>query len=88
MRKEKIPTSRQPNSQHKNESGYEYRYEMEGSYGTTTEYSVQDQTKDRSHSEKHWEAGRVKKDNETGQVSYNNYNRPKLKNDKSKVEYE
>ena len=87
MRQKKIPTSRQPDSQIKNESGYEYRYNMDDSYGNTKEMSVQDQTKDRSHPEKHWESGEVKKD-KNGNVIYNNYGRPKLDSNKSKVEYE
>ncbi len=41
---------------------------------------------DRSHEDQpHWEAGAVKTDN--GQVRMNNYGRPKLQNDKSKVDY-
>lgn len=48
---------------------------------------MQQQTKDQSHKEQpHWEAGRVKTDRD-GNTRNNNYNRPKLKNDKSKVNY-
>jgi hypothetical protein len=36
---------------------------------------------------RHWEAGRVKIDLRTGAVRKNNYGRPALKNDKSKVDY-
>lgn len=42
---------------------------------------------DRSHpGQEHWEAGRVKKDKRTGEVQQNRYGRPKLENDKAKVE--
>jgi hypothetical protein len=50
--------------------------------------SVQQQTMDRSHVDQpHWEAGTVKTDPITGQVRMNNYGRPALTNDKSKVNY-
>jgi hypothetical protein len=50
---------------------------------------VQQQTKDASHpGEKHWEAGTVKTDPRTGEVRKTNYGRPKIGNDKSKVDYE
>ena len=49
--------------------------------------SVQQQTKDRSHQEQpHWEAGEVKTDYH-GNIQLNRYNRPKLTNSKSKVNY-
>ncbi len=50
--------------------------------------SVQQQTMDRSHVDQpHWEAGTVKTDPITVQVRMNNYGRPALTNDKSKVNY-
>ena len=50
--------------------------------------SVQQQTMDRSHpGQAHWEAGQVKIDKATGAVRENNYGRPALMNDKSKVDY-
>ncbi len=79
MRDEGIPTSQQPDSQEKNSSGREYRYGNK---------SVQEQTMDESHKDQpHWEAGDVKKDPRTGEVRKNQYGRPKLVNDKSKVNY-
>ena len=54
----------------------------------TQRMSVQQQTMDRSHpGQAHWEAGRVKTDPRTGAVRENNYGRPALTNDKSKVDY-
>jgi len=70
MREQGIPTSIQPKSQSKNQSGREYNYGNK---------SVQQQTMDRSHQEKpHWEAGRIKQ--RDGKVQTNNYGRPKLEN--------
>ena len=87
MRQEGIPTSQQPKSQMKSESGYEYRYDIPGSYGTVSEKSVQQQTIDRSHpGEPHWEAGNTKVD-EYGKPRLNKYGIPKLQNKKTKVEY-
>ena len=86
MRKEGIPTSQQPKSQSKNSSGREYSYDVPKKGGGTQTKSVQQQTKDRSHKgQPHWEAGKVKTDN--GRTRMNNYNRPKLDNNKSKVNY-
>lgn len=86
MRKEGIPTSQQPRSQSKNASGREYSYETPKAGGGTQTKSVQKQTKDRSHQgQPHWEAGKVKTDN--GKPRMNNYRRPKLENNKSKVDY-
>ena len=86
MRREKIPTSQQPRSQSKNASGREYTYDIPKPGGGTQTKSVQQQTKDRSHQEQpHWEAGTVKI--RDGQVQHNRYNRPKLENNKSKVNY-
>ena len=86
MRREKIPTSQQPRSQSKNASGREYTYDIPKPGGGTQTKSVQQQTKDRSHQEQpHWEAGNVKI--RDGQVQHNRYNRPKLENNKSKVNY-
>ncbi|UOG36276.1 hypothetical protein MAL01_19415 (plasmid) [Leptospira noguchii] len=89
MRKEGIPTSQQPKSQSKNASGREYQYEVPKNGGGKQTKSVQQQTMDRSHpNEKHWEAGKVKTDGPGGEVRYNNYGRPKLDSEKSKVNYE
>ncbi|EKO23139.1 RHS repeat domain-containing protein, partial [Leptospira interrogans] len=89
MRKEGIPTSQQPKSQSKNASGREYQYEVPKNGGGKQTKSVQQQTMDRSHpNEKHWEAGKVKVHEKTGEIRYNNYGRPKLDSDKSKVNYE
>ena len=89
MRKEGIPTSQQPLSQSQNGAGREYRYETPKEYGGTQIKSVQQQTKDVSHpGQPHWEAGAVKTDPATGEVRMNNYERPKLQNDKTKVEYD
>lgn len=86
MRDQGIPTSQQPKSQSKNDSGREYTYEIPNSYGTTETKSVQQQTKDRSHDKPHGEAGSIKTDN--GKPVMNKYGRPKLRNSKSKAEYE
>ncbi len=86
MREQGIPTSQQPKSQSQNASGREYSYETPASYGKKETKSVQQQTMDRCHDEPHWEAGTAKKD-EHGKVIMNPYGRPKIKNDKSKVEY-
>ena len=88
MRKEGIPTSQQPISQSKNSSGREYQYETPKSGGGTDVKSVQQQTMDSSHpGEHHWEAGSVKTDPLTGQVRETAHGRPKIINDKSKVNY-
>ena len=86
MRKEGIPTSQQPLSQSKNSSGREYSYKVPKKGGGTQRKSVQQQTMDSSHKDQpHWEGGEVKSDN--GRTRMNNYNRPKLVNKKSKVNY-
>ncbi|MCE7057185.1 hypothetical protein LZF95_21065 [Algoriphagus sp. AGSA1] len=86
MRDAGIPTSQQPKSQSRNSSGREYTYEVPAKGGGTQTKSVQQQTLDRSHQgQPHWEAGKVKTDN--GKVRMNNYGRPKLDNNKSKVNY-
>ena len=88
MREENIPTSQQPKSQNKNESGWEYIYETTETGGKKGIKSVQQQTLDKSHKEQpHWEAGSVKLDN-WGNPQQNSYGRMKLKSDKSKVYYE
>jgi RHS repeat-associated protein len=88
MRKEGIPTSQQPFSQSSNESGREYQYRVPRAGGDTEIKSVQQQTMDSSHpGENHWEAGSVKVDPVTGDTRMNDYGRPKLVNDKSKVDY-
>ena len=88
MRDEGIPTSQQPKSQSKNSSGREYQYEVAKEGGGKQTKSVQQQTKDRSHEDQpHWEAGSVKTDPRSGEVQTNQYDRPKLKNDKSKTNY-
>ncbi|MFN6946302.1 MAG: RHS repeat-associated core domain-containing protein [Cytophagaceae bacterium] len=86
MRDAGIPTSQQPKSQSRNSSGREYTYDVPAKGGGTQTKSVQQQTLDRSHQgQPHWEAGNVKTDN--GKVRMNNYGRPKLDNNKSKVNY-
>ncbi|MBQ7640465.1 MAG: RHS repeat-associated core domain-containing protein, partial [Bacteroidales bacterium] len=86
MRKEGIPTSQQPIFQGKNQSGRDYLYEVPTIGGGQTTKSVQQQTLDRSHLDTpHWEAGEVKKYD--GKTEYK-YGRPRLKNGKSKVEYD
>ncbi|WP_213069487.1 MULTISPECIES: hypothetical protein [Methylomicrobium] len=88
MRQEKIPTSQQPISQSKNQSGREYKYEVPKKGGGIETKSVQQQTLDRSHpGEKHWEAGSIKVDGD-GNIQTNKYGFPKLENNKSKVDYE
>ncbi|MCO7218178.1 RHS repeat-associated core domain-containing protein, partial [Halomonas sp. OfavH-34-E] len=88
MRQENIPTSQQPFSQSRNDSGYEYRYDRPTPGGGTEVVSVQQQTMDRSHpGQGHWEAGAVKTDPLTGEIRLNDYGRPKLTNAKSKVDY-
>lgn len=88
MRDAGIPTGQQPISQSRNASGREYSYDVPAPGGGTQRMSVQQQTMDRSHpGQAHWEAGRVKVDPLTGEVRYNNYGRPALTNDKSKVDY-
>ncbi len=87
MRKEGIPTSQQPKSQSKNASGREYTYDAPKEGGGTQTKSVQQQTMDRSHQgQSHWEAGKVKTD-AYGNTRTNSHGRPKLQNDKSKVDY-
>lgn len=89
MRREGIPTSQQPTSQSRNTSGREYTYDTPKPGGGTQTKSVQQQTMDSSHpGESHWEAGTVKTDPLTGETRMNQYGRPKLTNDKSKVGYE
>jgi|GEM_PF-3019830 len=88
MRDEGIPTSQQPDSQSQNASGREYTYTVPAEGGGTKKKSVQQQTMDSSHEDQpHWEAGDVKTDPLTGETRMNNYDRPKLENNKSKVEY-
>ena len=89
MKEQGIPTSQQPISQSKNASGREYQYGVPKPGGGTQIKSVQQQTLDRSHPGKgHWEAGTAKTDPLTGQVRMNDHGRPKLGNDKSKVDYD
>lgn len=89
MRQQGVPTSQQPVSQSKSESGREYRYEVPKAGGGTQTKSVQDQTLDRSHpGQKHWEAGTVRTDRDTGEIRTNQYGMPKLESDKSKVFYD
>ena len=89
MRNQGIPTSQQPKSQSKNSSGREYTYEVPKSGGGKEYKSAQQQTMDRSHpGENHWETGTVKTDPRTGEPRLNDYGRPKIKNDKSKANYD
>jgi len=88
MRQQNIPTSQQPSSQSKNASGKEFTYDVPKKGGGTEQKSVQQQTMDSSHpGEKHWEAGSVKTDPVTGETRMTEHGRPKLTNDKSKVDY-
>ncbi|HJU38246.1 MAG TPA: RHS repeat-associated core domain-containing protein, partial [Tahibacter sp.] len=88
MRDAGIPTSQQPASQSRNQSGHEYSYDVPAGGGGTQRMSVQQQTMDRSHpGESHWEAGLVKTDADTGEVRMNRHGRPALRNGKSKVDY-
>ena len=89
MREQGIPTSQQPESQSKNASGREYRYEVPLEYGKKKEKSEQQQTLDCSHENSpHWEAAGVKVDKRTGETQMNPYGRPKLRSNKSKRYYE
>ncbi|MGJ3443609.1 RHS repeat-associated core domain-containing protein, partial [Pseudomonas sp. Je.1.5.c] len=88
MRQAKIPKSQQPISQFRNESGWEYRYEMPQPGGGKALASVQQQTMDISHPDKpHWEAGKVKLDDQ-GKPRMNRHGRPQIRNNKSKAFYE
>jgi hypothetical protein len=88
MREQGIPVSQQPISISRNDSGLEYQYEVPKPGGGTEIKSVQQQTLDSSHpGQGHWEAGEVKTDLRTGSVRLNKYGRPKLKNGKSKANY-
>jgi hypothetical protein len=49
--------------------------------------SVQNQTKDRNHSEHHWEAGEVKFNEDKKKLQINNYGVHPLRNGKSKINY-
>ena len=89
MRDQDIPTSQQPKSQSRNASGREQSYEVPKAGGGTQTKSVQQQTMDSSHrGQGHWEAGKVKTDPLTGETRRNRYGRPKLTNNKSKVNYD
>ncbi|MEP7269441.1 MAG: RHS repeat-associated core domain-containing protein [Saprospiraceae bacterium] len=87
MREAGIPTSQQPISQSRNASGREYTYSSAKKGGGTEIKSVQQQTMDASHpGQNHWEAGKVRTDAD-GNIKMNNYGRPRLDNDKSKINY-
>ena len=89
MRDQDIPISQQPKSQSRNASGREQSYEVPEAGGGTQTKSVQQQTMDSSHrGQGHWEAGKVKTDPLTGETRMNIYGRPKLTNNKSKVNYD
>jgi RHS repeat-associated protein len=89
MRQQGIPTSQQPSSQSTNQSGKEFQYQVAKPGGGTETKSVQQQTMDSSHkNEPHWEAGSVKTDPVSGEVRMSDHGRPKLTNEKSKVDYE
>ncbi|WP_311767472.1 RHS repeat-associated core domain-containing protein, partial [Burkholderia sp. Bp9140] len=88
MRQAGIPTSQQPISQSKNDSGWEYRYEIAQAGGGTIQATAQQQTMDVSHrDEPHWEAGKVKIDPISGKTRMNAYGRPKIANPKGKAYY-
>jgi hypothetical protein len=87
MRQAKIPTSQQPISQSRNQSGFEYRYEMAQPGGAKGLASVQQQKLDSSHIDKpHWEAGKVKLDDD-GNPRMSRHNRPQIRNGKGKAFY-
>ena len=57
--------------------------------GGTEIKSVQHQSMDSSHpGQNHWEGGRVKINDRTGEIRTNQYGAPKLMNGKSKVNYD
>ena len=95
MRATKIPTSQQPEWTTKNASGRQHYYKvpnegtaLKGGHKMNSRIkSVQNQTKDRNHSEHHWEAGEVKTVRGTNKLRINNYGVPPLKNGKSKINY-
>ena len=87
MRQARIPTSQQPISQSKNNSGWEYRYETPQPGGGKGLASVQQQTMDVSHPDQpHWEAGKVKLDDD-GNPRMSRHGRPQIRNGKGKGFY-
>ena len=87
MRQARIPTSQQPISQSKNNSGWEYRYETPQPGGGKGLASVQQQTMDVSHPDQpHWEAGKVKLDDD-GNPRMSRHGRPQIRNGKGKAFY-
>ena len=89
MREQGIPTSQRPDAQSRNASGRSFEYRVPKPGGGTQIKSVQQQTLDRNHfGQGHWEAGSVKTNPVTGEIRTNRYGRPRLTNDKSKVEYD
>ena len=88
MREIQLPTSQQPISQSRNQSGFEYRFETPQAGGGKGLASVQQQTMDLSHPDKpHWEAGTVKLD-DNGNPRMNKHSRPQIQNGKGKAFYE
>jgi hypothetical protein len=81
MREAGIPVTARPIKVIKTESGTTYVYKVDCQFK-----SVQQQTLDRSHTQPHWEAGKVKLD-DRGDMLYNRYGAPRLDNNKSKVFY-
>ncbi|WP_236223328.1 RHS repeat-associated core domain-containing protein, partial [Pseudomonas asiatica] len=88
MRQIHLPTSQQPVSQSRNQSGFEYRFETSQAGGGKGLASVQQQTMDLSHPDKpHWEAGTVKLDDQ-GNPRMSKHSRPQIQNGKGKAFYE
>ncbi len=89
MRQQGVPTSQQPISQTKTQSGTNYVYEVPKPGGGTQLMGVQQKTLDRSHTgQPHWEAGPIKMDPLTGQIRTDRYGTPRLSNDKSSYFYQ
>jgi RHS repeat-associated protein len=82
MRDKGIPTSQQPSSQMRNQSGRNLEYEVPKSGGGTEVKGVQQKTMDEGHGP-HWEAGSYKKNK---QVDANGNKR--LDSNKSKRDYD
>ncbi|KRA61695.1 hypothetical protein ASD79_06155 [Caulobacter sp. Root655] len=87
MRGAGMPTSQQPASQGRNESGRFRIYFAPKPGGGVVHKAVVEQTKDRSHPDQpHVEAGRQKTDPVSGEPQNNRFGAPALTNDKCKVD--